>query len=190
MSASSSLADDLAATGLLAHDEAESPAASSGFQHRHGVTPEAMPTLAEIYARHDYYLEMLACLDERQTANRMRLVYTFNRFGPADRHLYHVELAPTRPWSGPKAAEQAAPAHEAPSSAASAPLPTQGRSIAHVFAAANWFEREVYDMHGVGFNGHPGLRRILLPDDADFHPLLKDFGRIEDAPKAGDDANA
>ncbi|MCA8972076.1 MAG: NADH-quinone oxidoreductase subunit C, partial [Planctomycetes bacterium] len=42
---------------------------------------------------------------------------------------------------------------------------------------ADWHEREAYDMYGVRFIGHPNLERILLPEDADFHALLKDFGR-------------
>lgn len=50
--------------------------------------------------------------------------------------------------------------------------------------SADWFEREIYDMYGVRFDDHPDLARILLPDDADFHALLKDFGRIEDAEDA------
>ena len=53
-------------------------------------------------------------------------------------------------------------------------------SVSAVTPAANWFEREIFDMFGLSFEGHPQLERILLPEDADFHPLLKDFGRVED----------
>ena len=52
----------------------------------------------------------------------------------------------------------------------------QAPTICKVFPAADWYEREVYDLFGIKFAGHPNLKRILLPDDADFHPLLKDFG--------------
>jgi NADH-quinone oxidoreductase subunit C len=52
----------------------------------------------------------------------------------------------------------------------------QAPTISQVYPAADWYEREVYDLFGIKFAGHPDLKRILLPEDADFHPLLKDFG--------------
>lgn len=48
-------------------------------------------------------------------------------------------------------------------------------SITGIVAGANWHERETHDFFGIVFTGHPHLIPLLLPEDADFHPLLKDF---------------
>ncbi|HEY4196077.1 MAG TPA: NADH-quinone oxidoreductase subunit C [Mucilaginibacter sp.] len=57
-------------------------------------------------------------------------------------------------------------------------LPTF-KSITSVYRTADWHEREAYDLVGIFFEGHPDLRRILLPDDWEGFPLRKDYKTAE-----------
>jgi NADH-quinone oxidoreductase subunit C len=126
------------------------------------------------YSRHGYHLDLQIPLDrvrelasflkrsgfflETVTAldrgSHLELVYFYNQY---------KELCRIKAWA-PAAKGSLAP------------------SLSSILPAADWHEREVFDFFGQHFSDHPNLKRILLPQDADFHPLLKDF-------KAGPELN-
>lgn len=72
------------------------------------------------------------------------------------------------------------------------PLPVV-HTVSHIWRTADWHEREAFDLTGIHFEGHPDMRRILLPEDWEGHPLRKDYVeqdryhgiyvRYEDGPK-------
>jgi NADH-quinone oxidoreductase subunit C len=52
-------------------------------------------------------------------------------------------------------------------------------TLVPIWPAANWLEREIFDLFGIAFRGHPNLKRILLPDEWQGHPLRKDYDILQ-----------
>jgi NADH-quinone oxidoreductase subunit C len=65
--------------------------------------------------------------------------------------------------------------------------PCEIDSVVELWPAANWMEREVWDMYGVKFMGHPDLRRLLLYEEFKGHPLRKDYPKERRQPLVGRD---
>lgn len=51
-------------------------------------------------------------------------------------------------------------------------------TVSDIFPTAEWQEREIHEFFGIRFSGNPDLRRLLLPEDADYYPLKKTFGNV------------
>jgi len=115
------------------------------------VRPQSIVSVARLL-RDDPALDYkmltdLTCVDRPETEKRFNVTYNFYSLSRNRRLFLRVRAAEGEP------------------------VP----SLAGVFASADWAEREVYDLFGVVFEGHPDLRRIELPDDWDGHPLRKDY---------------
>jgi NADH-quinone oxidoreductase subunit C len=105
------------------------------------------------------FLAELTAVDWWPTEPRFEVVYHFANVGVAD--------FPTKGMSGTarrlrvKVRVAGSDAH----------MPT----LVNLFPNADWYEREVYDLFGILFDGHPDLRRILMPDEWEGHPARKDY---------------
>ena len=119
-----------------------------GFHIDIQCAPGQLVRSAEILFELGYFIESITGVDWIKDA-QLEAVYDFSRY---DFDLCRVVVRVRIPRDTPH-------------------LPT----ITGVYTGANWHERETHDFFGIVFDGHPHLIPLLLPEDADFHPLLKDF---------------
>ena len=112
------------------------------------VAPDQLLEAVTILDKAKFFIESITGVDWIKE-NQMEIIYDFSRY---DFDLCRVVIR-TR-------VDRQKPA-----------VPT----ITGIYAGANWHERETHDFFGIKFIGHPHLVPLLLPEDADFHPLLKDF---------------
>jgi NADH-quinone oxidoreductase subunit C len=108
----------------------------------------------------DTYFDFLSCLSGVDYGTEI------NRFGV----VYHLSSLPYKTQLTLKISIE--------NNRDLADLPTFP-SIVSVYKSADWHEREAYDMLGIFFEGHPDLRRILMPDDWEGFPLRKDYKNAE-----------
>ena len=138
-------------------EEAEEPQAppgpketdykAKGYHLDVDLPPEKIPEAAEILLRENFFIESITGVDWIDE-QQLEAVYDFNHFDELCRVVIRTRTDRENPA-----------------------IPT----ISHIYQGANWHERETHDFFGIKFTGHPNLEPLLLPEDADFHPLLKDF---------------
>lgn len=120
---------------------------AKGYHLDATVTPDQVVAAAQIARQHGFAMDTVTGVDW-MAAGQMEIVYDF--FHPAS--VLHLVVRTRVPRDKPE-------------------LPT----IQGVFPGANWHERETHEFFAIKFIGHPNLTPLLLPEDADFYPLRKDF---------------
>lgn len=120
------------------------------------IEPGIMHDLMQrLYETEGLYFDMLSCItgvDNGPEAGTMEVVYNLISIPYENSLMIKVTLS-----------------RESPS------VPT----VSDIWRTADWLERETYDLLGIHFEGHPDLRRILLPADWEGHPLQKDYEQQE-----------
>ena len=111
-------------------------------------SPQQIVETAKMLDEAGFFLEAISGVDWIKE-EQLEVVYDYNR---TDGQFCRIAVRVRIPRSEPS-------------------VPT----ISDIHPGANWHERETHEFFGIKFEGHPYLVPLLLPEDADFHPLLKDF---------------
>lgn len=135
--------------------EAWDASALDGGSHERGETllwvkPEKIVAVCQ-YLKHEWgYVRVsgVTCIDRHPLEPRFEVLYLLHSIERNERLKLKVAL----PGASPEV-----------------------DSVTGVWAGADWYEREVFDLFGVRFAGHPDLRRIMMPEGWEGHPLRKDF---------------
>ncbi len=122
--------------------------AAYGYDIDVQLDPGELLAAVMIVDKAGFFLESITGVDWIKN-DQLEAVYDFSRY---DFDTCRIVIRTRTPRSTPK-------------------IPT----ISKVYPGAGWHERETHDFFGIKFDGHPHLVPLLLPEDADFHPLLKDF---------------
>lgn len=121
--------------------------AAKGFHLDITVAADNVVSAAKQLLKQEFFLEAVTGVDWLKN-NKLEVVYDYNHWSENCRVVVRTFLDREKPE-----------------------VPT----ISQVYSGANWHERETHDFFGITFLGHPDLSPFLLPEDADYHPLLKDF---------------
>ncbi|MFH1075868.1 MAG: NADH-quinone oxidoreductase subunit C [Pseudomonadota bacterium] len=127
----------------------ETDYSKTGYHLEAIVKPEQVTILAEAMLTQGFYLQDVTAVD---ITPEMEVIYHYAHFEGLCRITARAYIT-----------------REAP----------QISTISQVYSGANWHERETHDFFGIEFIGHPYLMPLLLPEDADFHPLVKGKDQVK-----------
>ena len=133
--------------GLHTQCTAESDYNSTGKDWSVFLLPEEIEEAVSRLYDHEFFLEDITAMDSK---DGLVAIYHFDHFTQPGRVALYVVIPHEKP--------------EVP-------------SISSIFSGAEWHEREAFDFYGIRFTGHPDLVPLLLPEDVDYHPLIKEDNR-------------